>query len=246
MIITDCFWEHENLGGNTIEIVVDQSEQINPSTIQDIVNHHSYVVVKVPMNRPDINFILSDLGFTCIEVQHHLEKELRSFDFTNIAHLTKDIIFEEVSDQRSLESTLLHITPGMFSTDRVSLDPKYGLEFGCRRYKNWIRATYLSEDTKLILIRYKGEEIGFMLLKICNHNLHNVLNGLYKPFQGRGLGLMMTASPAYYADSLHLPVSKITTAISSNNIPVVKLYNRLQFTLAHQQYVFVKHGKEDI
>ena len=29
------------------------------------------------------------------------------------------------------------ITPGMFSTDRVSLDPLLGMDVACIRYKNW-------------------------------------------------------------------------------------------------------------
>ena len=61
------------------------------------------------------------------------------------------------------------------------------------------------------------------------------------PFQGHRLGLLTTSSPLMYVSKENIDVSEEMACISSNNIPVVKLYDRLGFHLNEQHYVFVKH-----
>lgn len=80
-----------------------------------------------------------------------------------------------------------------------------------------------------------------MLIKIENDTIDLLLNGLYKEYQGKGLGLLTPASPMMYVKMKDLQIARELTSISSNNIPVVKLYNKLHFDLFQQTYVFVKH-----
>ena len=80
-----------------------------------------------------------------------------------------------------------------------------------------------------------------MLIRMEGDTIELLLNGLYKPYQGKGLGLITPASPMMFVKKNSLQIAKEITNISSNNIPVVKLYNRLQFQLLSQTYVFVKH-----
>lgn len=80
-----------------------------------------------------------------------------------------------------------------------------------------------------------------MLIKIENDTIDLLLNGLYKEYQGKGLGLLTPASPMMYVKMKDLQIARELTSISSNNIPVVKLYNELHFDLFQQTYVFVKH-----
>jgi hypothetical protein len=80
-----------------------------------------------------------------------------------------------------------------------------------------------------------------MLLRKAEDGLVVLLNGLYKPYQRKGLGLLTPASPLMYIQRNNLHYEEVSTNISSNNVPVVKLYNRLGFTLDYQTYVFIKH-----
>lgn len=80
-----------------------------------------------------------------------------------------------------------------------------------------------------------------MLIKFEGNTIDLLLNGLYKPYQGKGLGILTPASPMMFIKKMSLPCDSEITSISSNNIPVVKLYNRLHFKFINQTYVFVKH-----
>ena len=166
-----------------------------------------------------------------------------SFDYSKVSSLYNDTTFEIVNHQEDFESVIQSIQPGMFSTDRIAVDPEFGEEIGCTRYINWITTEYVNKKSQLIKVLYKNEHIGFMLVRIEDDTIDLLLNGLYKPFQGKGLGILTPASPMMFVKKHSFPIAKEITSISSNNIPVVKLYNRLQFQLLSQTYVFVKHNK---
>lgn len=241
MKVVNCTWELENIGKKTVEITVEGNDTFNSNTILQCLHGYEYAVVKVPMNMPDFNVGLSELGFACIEAQVTVGVETNNFDFCKTSHLYHDTSYQVVDDDDKLNYIVSNITPGMFSTDRISIDPHFGHDIGCKRYINWLTTEYRSKKSSLIRVIYKGQDVGFMLVKIEGGSIQLFLNGLYKPYQGKGLGLLTPASPLLYVKKNKLPITQEETSISSNNIPVVKLYNRLNFNILKQTYVFVKH-----
>ena len=191
---------------------------------------------------PAFNLGLSQMGYTCIETQMNVGIDYRKFDFSKVAHLYDDTSFDIVNDADDFNSVVSHIKPGMFSTDRISIDPKFGESIGCQRYINWLTTEYDGKRSQLIKVLYKSTHVGFMLIRIENDTIDLLLNGLYKEYQGKGLGLLTPASPMMYVKKNDLQIAKEVTSISSNNIPVVKLYNRLHFQLLQQTYVYIKHS----
>ena len=241
MKAVDCFWEEKNLGKKTIEISIEETDSYNRESLEQLVKRYEYVVVKVPMRMPLFNIGMADIGFVCIESQMNVGIGFKDFDFSKVAHLYDDTTYEIVNDLVGFQSVISSIQPGMYSTDRISIDPQFGEAMGCHRYINWLTTEYNSKRSQLIKVIYKNEHVGFMLVKIVNDSIELLLNGLYKEYQGKGLGFLTPASPMMYVKMYSLPVIKETTSISSNNIPVVKLYNRLHFQLLSQTYVFIKH-----
>ena len=241
MKITNCFWEQVNIGKRTVEITVEATDSFSLDMLNNACNGYDYLVVKVPMNKPSFNFGLSNMGFTCIENQMTVIKAYKDFDFYKLSSRYNSTSYEVVNSEDSLNSVLYSITPGMFSTDRISLDSQFGLEISCRRYKNWLTTEYRNGKSRLIKVMYDGQHVGFMLTRIESQKIHLLLNGLYKSFQGRKLGLLTPSSPLMYAHKENMDIIEEITSISSNNIPVVKLYDRLGFHLHEQHYVFVKH-----
>ena len=240
-MLTDCTWEISNIGRTTAEITVAVDDVFNAEDVCDALNGYQYVVVKVPMKRVEINECLSKMGFCLIEVQMNVSMSVRNFDVIRIETIYKDIDFEPVDNEISLSRLVTKIVPGMFCTDRISLDSRFGLTISANRYRNWINTEYSNGDARITVVRYQGEEVGFMMFKIMGNTFKLLLNGLYKPFQGRGLGIITPASPFMYISKYTLGLDKVITSISSNNIPIVKLYNRLGFTLDSQYYVFVNN-----
>ncbi|MCH5308787.1 MAG: hypothetical protein J1E58_02920 [Prevotella sp.] len=241
MKVIDCFWEQKNIGKKTIEISIEEADRYDSAQISQVAQHYEYIVVKVPMNKPEFNIGLGDIGFVCIESQLNVGIKMIDFNFSKVSHLYDDTSYEIVDSQESLQSVITNIQPGMFSTDRIAIDSQFGEDIGCQRYINWIMTEYNSKKSELIKVIYKNEHVGFMLIRREGEIIHLLLNGLYKPYQRKGLGMLTPASPMMYAKKASLLITQEETSISSNNIPVVKLYNRLGFQILHQTYVFIKH-----
>ena len=241
MKIVDCIWELKNLDKRTVEISVGKEDTFSRDIILQSISNYEYAVVKVPMDMPTFNIELSEMGFVCIETQMNVGISLHDFDFSKVAHLYSDTSYELINNDNDFTSVVSNLLPGMFSTDRISLDPQFGEDIACRRYINWLTSEYESKRSQLIKVIYKNEHIGFMLIKTDGDTIDLILNGLYKQYQGKGLGILTPASPMMYIKKNSLNIAQEVTSISSNNIPVVKLYNRLNFQLLKHTYVFVKH-----
>lgn len=241
MRVVDCHWEQKNVGKKTVEIIIETTDHYDHLLIERQTHGYEYAVVKVPMNMPAFNLGLSKLGYTCIETQMNVGIDYSNFDFSKVAHLYDDTSYEFVNTIDDFNAVVSHILPGMFSTDRISIDPEFGETLGCQRYINWLTTEYESKRSLLTKVLYKNEHVGFMLVRIEGDTIDLLLNGLYKKYQGKGLGLLTPASPMMYVKKHGLQIAKETTSISSNNIPVIKLYNRLQFQLFQQTYVFIIH-----
>lgn len=239
----NCFWEERNIGKKTVEISIGKEDRFERALLEQQIHGYEYAVVKVPMNMPSYNIGLTEMGFTCIESQMNIGISLDDFDFTKVDHLYQDVFYKIVDNQEDFDSVLSCIEPGMFSTDRISLDPQFGEQVACQRYINWLTTEYENKKSLLVKVFYKSEHVGFMLIRIDGGIIDLILNGLYKQYQGRGLGLLTPASPMMFAKKNSLNIIEEVTNISSNNIPVVKLYNRLHFQLRSQTYVYVKHLK---
>ena len=241
MKIVDCKWEIKNINKKTVEITIDRDDVFDNDLLTQYTCNYEYAVVKVPMNMPSYNIGLAKMGFICIETQMNVGINIVDFDFTKVSNLYNDTIYEIVNNQEDFELVKQNLRPGMFSTDRICVDSEFGMEIGCQRYINWLTTEYKKKNSQLIKVLYKNEHIGFMLVRIEDGIIDLLLNGLYKPYQGKGLGILTPASPMMYVKKYALPITREVTSISSNNIPVVKLYNRLHFQILNQTYVFVKH-----
>lgn len=241
MKIVDCKWEEKNINKKTVEITIESTDVFDCDLLSHHTHNFEYAVVKIPMNMPSFNIGLAEMGYTCIETQMNMGICMADFDFSKVMHLYDDTRFELVENHQNYLSVVSNIEPGMFSTDRICIDPHFNDEIGCRRYINWLTSEYQSKKSQLVKIIYQDEHIGFMLIRVEKNTINLLLNGLYKPYQGKGLGILTPASPMMYTRKNSMTIENEITSISSNNIPVVKLYDRLNFKLLQHTYVLVKH-----
>ncbi len=242
MVITDCVWEKDNLNASTVEILLETGDIDECMAIEETMQHFDYVVVKVPMNMIAYNIGLGRLGFSLMEVQMNVSSKVKGYDWSRINLDMEEVKFEIVTNTTGLNEILDHISDDMFSTDRITLDTYFGPQIGHARYSNWIISDFKKGKSKVAMVNYHNENVGFMMFRIEGGRLHLLLNGLFKKWQGKRLGIITPASPLIYS-RFNPDIEEVKTSISSNNIPVVKLYNRLGFMLDNQNYVFVKHNK---
>ena len=245
MKIISCPWEINNIGKSTAEIIVSREDSSDDlfSKLEELTQTYQYVVVKVPMKRIDINAGLSRNGFLLIEMQITVQKNVNLKEIVNEYY--DDISFEELQINGDIERIVGSITPDMFSTDRITLDSHFGPNIGMKRYVNWIESEFRSQRSRFVIVKYKTHDIGFMMFRVENGVFQLLLNGLYKQWQGRHMGIITPSSPQMFIQKQRIDAQTIVTSISSNNVPVVKLYSRLGFEVCGQTYVYIKHNESE-
>ena len=240
----DCYWEKVNLNESCLEIDIAPDETIDEAVLIDAMEGYDYIVVKIDPFHYQNNAFLTRNGFIFMETQISITKRFSDFDFSNklISLICKKVTFKEVTTNEGLNQVLESISPNMFTTDRIFLDPHYSEEKGFVRYKNWIKTSFGKKDTHLYTFSVGNKAIGFGIYSEQALGEWNYfLGGIYEKYQRMGFGLLTPASPFLYAKSMGLELSVVHTDISSNNMPVVKLYNSLNYSVTKFRYVFIKH-----
>lgn len=241
MIITDCFWEFDNLGLKTISFDVESDDVFN----KDCFNtpEYEYLVARIPAGKADFIFGLPEIGFVQVESQFSISKTFSSIDFSNalISSLEKKTDFKEIKTIDDLEHIFAKMTKNMFTTDRISLDPKMGSEMAMKRYQNWMKTELTQKNLTILQVFSRGINVGFSMFKIKNDKCFVYLGGIYEDYQKMGIGLLTPLSPALYMRKNNISCRLLETQISSNNYPVIELYNFLGYKLDKITNVFVKH-----
>lgn len=244
MKVVDCLWEIKNIGKRTVEISIESNDEITGEQLKAIYNNYDYVVIKVPINKIDVNTILADLGFMMIECQYKISKLYKDFnpDDRLIKRLIPKFNFKKVVSKEDFKGLTDRMTLGMFSTDRIALDPHFGLEDSYRRYKNWMTTEFENRTSEFLLTCLNEKPIGYCMYKKENDTVDGLLGGIFEEYQDSGYGLITPLQLFLYAyKDDEFCFKKMITSISSNNTPVVELYNYLNFRLTDTTYVFVKH-----
>jgi len=245
MIITDCYWEKRNLGVETVEIGIEKFDVYNKDVFLDLNTKYGYVVVKVPMNKTEFNFGLAEMGFSFVETQLNISKTFKTFPFedriikTVFPHVSGTII----ETNQELDEILGKISSDMFSTDRIYIDSKFSHTSSSTRYKNWIESEFSQKKCIVKKMYYDNENVGFAMTKIQGDTQQRVLGGIFEKYQANGLGIMTASFNFITAKKDNKPFKILKTAISSNNTPVLQIYNYLNFKIDKMTYVFVKHNR---
>lgn len=243
MKITDCVWEISNIGKKTCEVVVDEGDTIDDNLLSKLDTDYEYQVFKVAPNNIATNFFLGDKGFHFIETQIEIELKYKDFNFNDplVKYLEPDIIFKDVIEKDEFEAIFNRMTPNMFISDRLAVDPYFGIEYSYKRYSNWMRTAFNNKTASFFHILYKGEPVGFSMYRITDDVWHGDLGGVYPGF-GAGLGLLTACCSFYYIKQRGIKIKKLVSAISSNNIPVIPTFNHCHFNFKNFKYIFVKHN----
>lgn len=244
MKIVNCTWELKNLGERVVEIEVNKDDVFNAELLLNSIKDFDYMVVKVPMNMSSFNIGLSKLGFTMIETQMMISKSYNSFDFSDrlIKHIYPHIWEKEILTEGDFEEMISKIDADMFTTDRIYIDPYFSKESSRNRYVNWMRTEFEKRTSIFSEIIYDDISIGMGMKKeISSGVFYGSLGGVYKEYASEGHGLAMATTGMIMAHKRNKPIKKVLTAISSNNVPMLQIYNYLNYKIEKMFYVFIKH-----
>ena len=244
MKVVNATWELRNLGKRTIELTLEKADFLrNPKEIYadneaaEDEYQSEYTVVKVKTGKPQIGWELQKNGFWHIETQINLKasREDITYAFIKYGELFQDISFQKVETMMDVSYIQDEIRKGIFTTDRIALDPYFGIEISNRRYANWVEDE-IKKNSSLFYVISMGEKIGFVVNKTDGLGL---LGGLFTGFQKNGMGGELEIAGLRL--TLSMKVENIYTSVSSNNLKILQLHELFGYHVKSLIDVYVKH-----
>lgn len=236
-------WEQANLGVNAYEIMLseqDTPEMIAAEEARLVAKGAEYIVLKTPVNCPQLLFGLPALGYTYVETVFRVE--IRRDDYhmpEGIVRFDRGLSVVHRKDPADWQPVFDLIRSGIFRSDRVSIDPAFSREMGGNRYANWL--LQMLEKGGFLYEVLKGDKpIGFFVITRKDENtVDPVLMAMYDEQNDRGLGALLhkkTLDTCFTHEC-----RRLTSTIVSNNAKVLRVYVNAGATITDTLYTYVKH-----
>ena len=237
MKIIDAFWEKRNLGVTCQEVTIENNDVDIQACLISL--QASYQVVKIPVERPDLIWTVQDLGFKFVEVQFLSTHNLKVPCLTPPLERLKNAITCSKVIGKSVEKINKEILRGIFLTDRVAIDPHFGLERSARRYVGWLDDE-IEHGGRVYELTYKSRSVGFFVMKVLGSTCDARIGGVFSDPYIMGLGALLNYLEIVTAKSLGCTILHVP--FSSNNPSVLKINNYLNYETKPMFNVFVKHS----
>ena len=242
--LINAYWENRNLGKTTCEINLDKQDEFESNLLklkiefERIKNTFEYVVVKIPSECTKLISFANDCALNFVETQLALTINTKKFE----SNFSKDTF--RLTDMFSIKlvNTLMQydyiaqkISEGMFSTDRIAIDSRFGLDIANLRYSNWIKDMLNDHNYILNMVYYKDEPIGFHAGRCIDGCYHGDLGGVFPKYQNGVYGMYWAY--VFLNDCIN-KYNKVYSFCSTNNISVIKLWEYFGAITEKATYVF--------
>lgn len=244
MKIIDAFWEKRNLNMSATEIIIDENDlkqEVSSlmSAINSICSEYEYVVLKMPPLYHKLIDYLNSSNLKFVETQIRYAISLQRFKTLKLDKCKKQNSFSIkcVDDRASYNQTINEIKKNLFTTDRIALDKRFGVNIANIRYANWLEDMFSISTSRLYNIYYNGDFFGFHAGEFDGTVYFGNFGSLASKYKSSMLG--------YYWAFLFLDYIKkdydiVRFACSTNNPSVIRLWESLGAVTQSIQYVFVK------
>ncbi|MEN9281857.1 MAG: hypothetical protein RL594_792 [Bacteroidota bacterium] len=240
MKLIEATWELRNLGVTCQELIVDDSHALDLVAEQIRNLTASYQVLKLSCSRFDLMNHVQEAGFRFVELLYHAKHDLNLPEVTGI-QLRMSRVVDYVQANETLAEEIIEQVESsqMFETDRISIDPRFGVQKAAHRYACWLRDE-IDRGSLLYAVTLKDGVTGFFLLRMEGDlDCRGLLAGIFPAYQGRGLGFFMSYLQLFAARQLG--AGRYLSTYSSNNVAIGRLHNELGFNYEGSEYVFVRH-----
>lgn len=242
MKVIDAVWEKRNLGVTTQEIVVESSDSLDD--LNQVINslNSDYAVVKIPCNKMDFTSYVENNGFRYVENQFSMSGDIKTV--LPVAEKTlaryKSFTVEQNNTSEMYDSIAIKIKEGIFHNDRIALDPKFGEIIANKRYANWLLDLKNDKDVYLQIMKKDGVMVGFNLNRDVERISYGLIGGILKPYQNEPLGLYWGAAILKNV-SERSRISLWQASVSSNNWPIIRVWESFGMKISNILTIFVKH-----
>lgn len=215
----------------------DHPEEIT-GVLESIIHmEKTYCVLKYPSICFSGGQDLTGLGFTFFESQLNFKTTKREF-----ARIQRDMgrhvtprIFRLI-DSSNADNLLHEFDKGIFQTDRIALNPAFGPTLANLRYKKWLISCLDKPEYRITETLWNGKPVGFGMDRLVGDRVIGLLGANYPGFEGKlsYINGMFDSTSQYFAEGYKVFVS----SVSSNNIQIIRIFEKLGFIVADIQYVF--------
>lgn len=244
MKMIDAEWEQRNLGVSAVEIEVEPNDSFEDFQRALSGCDARYLVAKISVSRSDFLFGLPELGWRFVEAQESLSLQRSVYRVPKMLRRFDDRCVYRLAENRDQAcAALRHFRDGSFDTDRVALDPAFGVKLAGQRYYYWAMDVF-ERGGEIFDCLYGGRSIGSFVFRTdsaCPTVRHAVLGAMLPECQERGLGSLFFKKNMDAA--FDRGAEEIRTAISSNNLTVFRLWLHFGAELTDTRYVYVRHQK---
>lgn len=153
--------------------------------------------------------------------------------FDNLARLAPagnppTITIAEVAEHE-LEA-IQAIAAEAFVTSRFLIDPWIAPELGAKRYRTWVNNSFADPAHQVLKASIDGQIAGFFIIEErADGSAYWHLTAVAPAFQGRGVGKALWSRVMHWHHERGS--TRIDTAISGHNLPVLGLYGGLGFRM---------------
>jgi len=238
--LIDATWEKRNLGVTCVEAIVEPTDTVDDVRSRLAEVSAQYTVVKVPAMRADVMFCMAELGYAFIEGAINVSWKVGPIMLPKIQQRMADGTSHALMDEVDKQTLFAEIRKGMYDTDRVALDPHFGKDRAAERYIGWI-SDEIARGTDLYKMTYKDEAIGYFTMKDVGDGVYYpFLAGMYERYRTSGMGFLVAYRPMVEVAARGGRL--ISTYISTNNEPAIRMHVNLSFNFGQVTYVYVKHA----
>lgn len=242
MKIIETPWEKRNLGVTSVNFIIEKTDTLD-NLGERILNNkdYQYQTVKLPVNMMDIHDKLNKSGFKFIEGKFELTCNLRKMSFPEeLVPIVDRLKYHQITRNEELELLYNKIKDGLFDTDKIAVDPKFGKEMSGIRYYNWTKDEIDSKKSIPYIAYYNEEPVGFFVIKKINDKIaYSLLGAIFNKEAYGGYGIALVYYGAIEAKKMGM--QKIITEISTNNISSLRIHIPIGYNIKSMYYVMSKH-----
>lgn len=197
---------------------------------------------KISTSEIDVVRKLSAVGFYVVDVNVTFGRDVKpSSNPSKPAESPSCYISEAAPDYYS---EILDIAASSFRFSRFHLDPLISAAVANQIKRDWILSyTKKSRGDKLFVALQDGKPVGFLAAiagKSEGANIYTIdLIGVKSSHQGQGIGRALSA---FFIDYYKDKCDRLTVGTQVANIPSMRLYQKLGFSIIDSQYMMHMHA----
>lgn len=235
---SQLIYEKRNLGVDACKFVVNIED--NPDEFVEVIRkcNVTYQEAIIPINHLRALHMFEECGFYFMENSIQLSAERKQISIPRVAERFLNATTYTPANSEQIEIIKRHVeSSGLFSTDKIALNPHFGKAVAGKRYRLWIE-DMLQTGEICYAITYNDILYGFEIVSVENGNVELKLGSAFKD---KGAGLSMITSTASYNYWKNSEVKKVTTNVSSNNLNILKLHEMYGLKVSNMSYVLSRY-----